>query len=939
MARKPTPIAVAASRTVVSACWTAALWILWACMLVVIGFLLTIHFNREIPVPGLILKRLEAQFAEAELQPRIGSTRFDPKGTLVLEDVRIHTPLFAEPVASARAIVLNLDLWAVATGSFDVEEIEIVGLDLNCPAMFSPSGMNMPVVRDLHASLERVSSGWRVPRADFRIGRLTATLRGEFDQRGGAKLQIDAKEWMRRYYDMARTLSQNLTRLESLGPTRLDATFSLRRNEPLRIHLEGDVSHLTVRGVTLSDLRVRADYDGGRSPADPIVVDVVAPQVTIEDRVRLERPHVRVTGGLAIKPFKFTPGPLEFAVHRAEFEDKWVDSLIFRTSLAALPVVEGEIAASHRGAIVRAIGSADPREGSLAARVEARVDAATIQEGLDIAAKRVRGRMVRELHFNGPAELEADVQLGNRWKFLGAQGSARALDADLMGVAAAVAGATFDITPTRLYAPELVLQGGNLHATGSYEMNIATRDYRFLIRGTTFPEPIAEWFTGWWPLFWGRFTFAADSPPEVDLEVRGRWRSPRMSRVVGSVKTGGMTIYGLPFDKAFTRLFVRDRYYDVLEVAASAGDRRIDGWFTHDERDLNGSTRRIRFDARSTLEVPRYSRLAGPEVLEAMRPFVFEDRADVAVSGLVDFALAGGFSEDITAAVRSSGTFRFFEFPVQNAEFNVRSRNGVIDIRDVTAGLAGGKLTGASVSGPGPAGRTVKFNARLAGSRMDELSVAYHDFRKRSAPPGTPGPDPAESALSGQGILNMDLEAEGPAANPWGFSGKGAAQITQAEFGRIRLFGPLSQLFEGTIFNFTSFRFTDANARFTLNGDMLVFEPLQIMGTSARLRSFGNYAMRTGGLEFNTTLFPFRESPMPVMGLIGLVLEPFSRALELRLTGTLAKPQWSFAAGQSIPVYERVQPPEVQSPGAAPPEAPAAPAEEPPPEATTPQAP
>jgi hypothetical protein len=335
MARKRTPIAVAASRTVISACWTAVLWILWACMLVVIGFLLTIHFNREIPVPGFILKRMEARFAEAELQPRIGATRFDPKGTLVLEDVRIHTPLFTEPVASARAIVLNLDLWAVAVGSFDVEEIDIIGLDLNCPAMFSPSGVSMPVVRDLHASLDRVSSGWRAPRADFRIGQLTATVRGEFDPRGGAKLQIDAKEWMRRYYDIARTISHNLTRLESLGSTRLDATFSARRNEPLRVDLEGDVSHFTVRGITLSDVRVRASYDDSRSPADPIVVDVVAPQVTIEDRVHLERPHVRVTGGLAIKPFKFTPGPLEFAVDRAEFEEEWVDSLIFRTSLAA----------------------------------------------------------------------------------------------------------------------------------------------------------------------------------------------------------------------------------------------------------------------------------------------------------------------------------------------------------------------------------------------------------------------------------------------------------------------------------------------------------------------------------------------------------------------------------------------------------------------------
>jgi len=322
-------------------------------------------------------------------------------------------------------------------------------------------------------------------------------------------------------------------------------------------------------------------------------------------------------------------------------------------------------------------------------------------------------------------------------------------------------------------------------------------------------------------------------------------------------------------------------------------------------------------------------------VLEALKPFVFEDRADVDVSGIVDFRSSGGFSEDITAHIGSAGTFRFFEFPVQNAAFNVRSRDGVIDVRDATADLASGRLTGTALSNPSAAGRTVQFNAKLAAARMDELSAAYTDFRRRSLPPGTPEPDPTENVLSGRGLLNMELAAEGPASNPWGFSGKGTAQVSQAELGRIRIFGPLSKLFEGTIFNFTSFRLTDATTQFTLKGDTLVFAPLELTGPSAQLRSFGNYTMPTSVLEFNTTIFPFRESSMPVMGLIGLVLEPFSRALEVRLTGTLSKPQWSFAAGTNVPVYEQVQPPVVQSPETGAPPVPAETQKE----TTTPQTP
>ncbi|HUG12692.1 MAG TPA: AsmA-like C-terminal region-containing protein [Opitutaceae bacterium] len=920
MARKPTPVAVAASRTILSACWTSACWILWALLLVVAGFLVTIHFKSEIPVPAFIIKRLEARFAEAQLQPRIGTTRFDPTGTLVLEDVRIHSPLFVEPLASARAIVLNLDLWAVFIGDFDVDEIDVIGLDLNCPAMFSPSGVNLPVVRDLHATFERESSTWRASRADFRIGRLTATLRGVLDPRAArrAEAPLDAKGWVRRYYEIARTIANNLHQLDTLGETRLDATFALLRNEPLRIQLEGDAERLTARGITITDVRIRADYDDGRTPG-ALVLDVSAPGILIEDRVQLDHPRVRVSGDLAIDPFKFTPGPLEFVVDRAEWEDKWVDTLLFRTSLAALPVLEGEIALSHAGTMLRALGSADPRDGSASATVEARFDAATLEEGLAMAVKRVRGRMIRALHFGGPVDVQADVQFANKWKFLGAQGRVRGLQTDILGVQSTAASATFDVNSRRLLATDLVLEAPDLHGTGSYEMDIATRDYRFLVKGRTLPETIAPWFTGWWPEFWSRFSFPADAPPEVDLEIAGRWRHRDRTLVAGSVRTGAMTVYELPFDEVSTRLFIRDRYFDVLEVAASVGDRRISGSLTLNERDLGDSTRRIHFNALSTLELPRYSRLAGPEILAGLKPFVFEDRAGVIVSGNVDFR-STGISEDITALVESTGTFRFFEFPVQDATFSVRSRDGVFDIRDAAAGLASGRLTGTAQSSPGAAaaGRTIRFNAKLADARVDELSTVLADFKKRAALPRAEESDTSESALAGRGILTMDLAAEGLAANPWGLIGKGTAQVTQAELGRIRVFGPLSKLFEGTIFNFTSFRFTDANAQFSLNGDTLVFAPLEITGPSAQLRSFGNYKMRTSELEFNTTIFPFRESTMPVMGLIGLMLEPFSRALEVRLTGTFSKPQWSFAAGQELPLYEPVQPPKMDGPGETP---------------------
>lgn len=906
---KRTRVTITASRTVVSACGTAACWIGSVLLLTTAGFLTSILFTRVIPVPDFILGRLEARFAAAQLQPRFGSTRFDPTGTLVLENVRFHSPLFNEPVASARAIVLNLDFWAVAIGDFDVDAIEIVGLELHCPAMFSPSGVSLAVVSDLHATFIRDGQTWSVPRADFRIGPIVTSVTGTWDPRAavGTAKPTQPVDWVRRYFDIARTISGQLDRLESLGHTRVDASFTALRDAPLHVSLEARLDKLEARGVTLTDVTLRAVHDGKPTLEPPVIVEIQASGAMIENQVVISSPRIRATGELILKPLGFNPGPLEVSAAGAAWNGIAIDGFTFKTSLEALPIIEGELALSRDGSIARMLGSIDPRVGSVTGRVDARLDPATLGDAIEIAAVRLRAPLLRRLKFSGPLDIHADVQLGNQWRFRGAQARFRALDSDLFGVVSTVAAGSIEATPERMLATDLLLEGADLAGRGSYEMDFRNLDFRFLIRGHTFPETIDPWFTEWWTKFWSRFSFANDSPPVVDLEVAGRWRDRRQMKVAGSVEAGSMTLHDLPFDKISTRLFIRDHHYDVLDLSASLDERSLRGSFTRSDRAKGGIDHWVKFDLKTDLELPKYSRLAGAEVLELFRPFVFEGKPELAAAGRIDFR-ESGISEDVTASVTSTGVFRFFEFPVENASFKLHSQAGALEVREINADLAAGRLTGTANSKMAQDGRRVSFNLSLADARLDLLSTAYTDFRHRSSSGKVAaGSDASEGVLGGKGVLTLNLEATGPASDIWGYSGTGTASVAHAEFGRVRLLGPLSKLFEGTFLNFSSFKLTNANAQFALEGERLSFSKLEITGPSARLRSFGNFWMPNSQLEFNTTIFPFREASMPVIGLIGLVLEPFSRALEVRLTGSLDKPQWAFAAGAAVSVHPPVQ--------------------------------
>ena len=73
----------------------------------------------------------------------------------------------------------------------------------------------------------------------------------------------------------------------------------------------------------------------------------------------------------------------------------------------------------------------------------------------------------------------------------------RAVDALLQDAARA----RVELEPGRFYAPEAFARIGQNFARGSYEHNLRTRDYRFLLEGRLRPLDIGGWFGPWWPAF------------------------------------------------------------------------------------------------------------------------------------------------------------------------------------------------------------------------------------------------------------------------------------------------------------------------------------------------------------------------------------------------------------------------------------------------------
>ncbi len=885
------------------ACLTSACWVLWTALTVSLVLLATVWFRRELSVPDFLLRRIEKKLEFAHLSARFGRTAFDPHGNILLEDVRLYGSGIDEPLVRAGAIRLHLNLWAVTAGDFDVRRVEVTDARLDCPAIVSPSGVSEPIVADLGATILREGSNWSIPDASFHAGNIfvTATVEWRIPPATGPRRQLPS-DLLKDYIALARKAAEALRHTATLEQAGLRLAIAGQPNTPPRIRAELSAGHASfvvspgLEPLTADGLRLAAETVWRPSGLDPAVLSVSATRLAGPQGLVVSNPWARTSGRIAFQPFRWVGGPIELTASAVRRE---ADSLVQPRGtirLDALPRLNAEFAAL--------VGGESPVDLKLdvdtaAKSAEIDLDATLRPELLNDAAARAavwrKSRLLARIQFSEPATIRGHVDLAPGWQFRNARaalqlGAGIAADTPLAATEAEVV-----IDPNRLHVEPLVFHSPDTEVRGSYEMDLKTQDYRFLLQGHFFPSLIDAWFSRWWTDLWDDFKFG-QRPPVADLDIRNNWRAPNRSIVYGWADIAPVALRGVPLDRLRATFFIRPEHYDFLSFDARRGPLAATGAFTRHDDSTTKKPQWITFDLRSTLPLAEGAQLFGPEGSRTVEPFVFAQPPDIIAAGRMEWG-AAGVRENIHATVAAPGEFRFHEFPIENARFTFDLLDNDIHVRSLAGEIAGGPLTGsADVTGPAD-NRQLSFAGKLRNADLAGTVRTWADYRSRTSPPGTPPMPESSTRLGDKGKLDLTLEGAGPLENLYALQGLGTSAVRGAELADIELLGALSRVLRGTLFGFTSLQFTDADAKFALNGEYLDFTSLKVTGPNAEIKGKGRYAMPSSNLSFNVKLFPFRESNFPVFTVLGTVLTPLSHAFEVHLGGTLAKPEWSLAAG------------------------------------------
>ncbi|MEI6105524.1 MAG: AsmA-like C-terminal region-containing protein [Opitutae bacterium] len=894
------------------ACW--ALWIGLSTTLVALSYIIV---AKELPVPGFVLRRAEARLAGANLYIQFGRASFDPTGKILLEDVAVRMKPYAEPLITSRLVFVRRNLWSALAGQLLPDEIRLEGATLQLPAMISPSGTVEPLIRDLALTLRHEDNLWQVDLCTGRIGQLAVTANGVLSTpaRPAGAAPLAPEEIAARFLQMSRALARKVHQLDDFD----EPSLVLRFDSPAGV---GNTATLlfTARAahqpwgqpVTLGSLAATATLRLDDKERRPLRLLAAIHHGAYRGDYTAENVRAIFLAQLALDKFSLQPLDVQFACSTLTAEGEQALGPVLHADLSAWPDVTAEVAAQIKGEFLAAEVSARLREQSARLHAEGRGSPDFINSVLKVHTPRA----APFFNFGDPVTFRADAVLNPGWKFssLSARVSGGRLDS--RGVKITALRGRIDLHGSSFLAHDARVEMGDNLARGSYWMDFGTTDYRMLLDGRLRPMEINGWFAGeWWRNFWNNHFAFPGAPPTGEVDLQGRWRDPTLTTFFGRAAAQDATVWHGEFEQARAVVFLRPNFTHGLAFAATraGGGQQLTGSFRRFAGTSTQEPGRFEFNLDSNADPAALARMLDGHADDILANLKFNQPPRIHAEGRI------GASPEYTFHGQAEGGLYYFGFPLDTAQVAGTVQGPKVRLDPIEFTTAGGRGQGrATVDGPADA-RRLGFDVSLKGADLARTirAVEAYQFSRTKQKSASMTESKFMKRASG-GRLDLALAAEGRPGDLPSFTGAGTASLTGTELAEIQLFGALSQLLSGLSLKFSSLKLDTARTSFTMAAGRLHFPDLKISGPSAVIDAHGDFTFENSLLDFTAKFKPFEESRNPLTAVVGLVINPITSFLDLKLKSSLSNPNWTIF-GDAAPAPET--PPPSPPPPAGPPPA------------------
>lgn len=850
--------------------------------------LVYILLRQDIPIPDALHGRIEHQLARFGLEATFDSAHFDPAGRIYVQGLRLQPAGYAEPVLEAADVYIQLDRLELLAGRPVLERLDVDNVRLMCPPSISPSGITETIATISTARIYHHRDTWNVVGLAGTAGPIELSLHGNYtsapreegarptnihailaEYRRQAPQIVRARQWLNHADGLAVVLNFDGTGRDIA----LDLVASAREWHDPRI---GDARRVRLEtSISIEDAK----------PVLPLTVKVHLDKAGREGLVTAG--DIDLTARWASMPTSKNPWPerIDLAARRVQHPKITLPAITAVIDPTAYPKVHAEAWLPLEGEPLAISVTGDAAEGSGTVSLQGRFGSRWLAKASDFIGRDV----TYYANIETPPDFTATATIGPGFKWKRVEG--RVLSGPIVARGVQLDRARIDgtVTPDRAHLDRLELSRGDEYASGTYDDNLRTRDNRVLLRGAMRPPSISPWFSGWWSRFWDDYGFHG-RPPLFEIDVQGSWVQNEKTLVRGWMSGEAVTVRGHPFNEVSSRFFIRPGYYDLYEAALRRTEGRIDGQVQLDFPLSQRIPRRQEWKLTSTADLVELADIFGPGGSALFEPYRYDTPPTVVAHGIIEHQ-DDEYESNIDLHIHTDKAFRYYDFPLESLDTTVKIHNAHVELPDLKAGYAEGIISGSAVVDNGQ----LTIDAVQTDSDYDLAVDTFNKFLEKRSPKPAPPNEP--TGLSGRkvgGRLDIKLAATGPLTEYESYEGLGEAQITGGDLADINLFGPLGDVLGSLGIKLGNLSLHDATSTFEVHHDKIVFPKIRITGHSGRLETDGTYRISDGAVDFKARLYPLRESSGVFSQFFGIILDPFSFLLEMRLTGTLREPRWSF---------------------------------------------
>lgn len=876
------------------ACW--ALWIALSVVLAVQAYILLAH---ELPVPPFVLRAIESHLAAANLAADFSRAQFDPSGRLLLENSRLRTRVFDDPILTARSLYIRKSVWSILAGHPMPDEIRAEGAVLQLPAPLSPSGTPAPLLEDICLTFRLERNLVIVDQLTFRVANLNVFARGTYQLPAQTADSADPAAIIGQVLQIGREFARRLDRLESLEHPTLSLRFEYRPElgNMVDARLTADSVRLPdAQGLSLEQLVASTTLQLDQLRTRPARIVIAFDHLAGRDDVVVEKVrgvlHSDLTFDRQTLP---AHARADLAIQRVAAFDEQLDSPILHLDWQSTRPLRATLHTRVHGTAFTLQADADLRQRTAELVFDGRVPPDLVDAVLPKRSPKLAPYFV----FTDPFDVHAETTFTSGWQFYNLRSRVRAERLNSHGVPVTLARGRIDVDHEgNFLAYDAIARIGQNYGRGSYFMNFRSWDYRFLLAGQLQPVAISGWFrSDWWTKFW-ETNFEFTQAPTADVDVRGNWRDATKSLYYGDTDAVGARVLGADFDAAHAIVFVRPNFSHAfdLRVTRAHGAQTASGWFKRSSDPVTHELRRMDFDLRGVLDPDTLRHLGHETAVSLLKPWTFNQLPSIQFSGHTNYVADGKAVPELKFTGSVDGGMTYEKFPLESLEVTGGVSGEEVRLDQIKIGVAGGKGTGKAWFNGTPGARRLGFDYYIENADLVRGIRAMHEFevaRGNISPQSSPNRELLKRASGGK--LQFAISAQGDPDNLNSFNGNGNFQLAGAELGEVHLFGLLSQLLSGLSLNFSSLKLDTLRASYKLANGSAHFPDVRISGPTALIEGVGDYHLNERTLDFSAKFRPYEENRNPLTAVLGLVVNPLASIVDLRLTGPIEKPKWSFS--------------------------------------------